>query len=105
MDLVEYEVAKRLPPDERYVLSSQLRRAAISVAANVTEGYARSGSRQLRAFLDIALGSARECELLLLVAVRVGSIGASDIERTLHAVDTVAKQLYAILRSLRMSGR
>jgi four helix bundle protein len=60
-----YQVARDLPPDERYVVSVQLRRAAWSVQNNIAEGHARLGQRELRKFLDVALGSLAEVDSMI----------------------------------------
>ncbi|MBC7897488.1 MAG: four helix bundle protein [Cytophagaceae bacterium] len=96
-----YVAAGHYPTCERYVLSAQLRRAAISVVANITEGYARPGPRQLRAFLDIAYASARECDVLLLVSVRVGALTKLQAAPVHSTTSIVSRQLLALLRALR----
>jgi len=63
-----YELTRRLPWDERFGLTSQLRRAATSVAANIVEGCRRVGAGDFSRHLDIARGSASEADYLLLLA-------------------------------------
>lgn len=67
-----YRATKAFPPDELYGLTSQLRRASLSIPTNIVEGYARGGDRELGRFLDIALGSLAEAKYLLHFA---GSLG------------------------------
>jgi four helix bundle protein len=66
--LAIYEVTESFPRDERFGLTSQLRRAGFSVAANIAEGAAKRGRREFRRFLDIALGSITEVEVALRIA-------------------------------------
>jgi four helix bundle protein len=60
-----YEVTERWPTNERYGLTAQIRRAAISAPTNIAEGAAKRGPRELRRYLDIALGSLSEVSYLL----------------------------------------
>ena len=60
-----YEITKSFPKEERYGMTSQLRRASLSVPANIVEGTARQGSKELKNFLNIAIGSLAEAEYLL----------------------------------------
>src|SRR5258705_9019890 len=69
---------KSWPPDERFAMVAQVRRSALSVAANLVEGSAKHGPREFRQFIDIALGSLAETEYLL----RAGKdLGYLPIER------------------------
>lgn len=103
-----YHLAAVLPSSERYELSSQLRRAAISIVANITEGHARRGPRALRAFLNVAYGSAREAEVLIEVAGRL-KLAPDDLRQQAEAaLTTVVCQLFVMLRGLQRnleSGR
>lgn len=67
-----YEVTQTFPSEERYGLSSQLRRAAVSVPSNLAEGAARSSEREFAQFLSIARGSLSELETQLLIASNLG---------------------------------
>ena len=66
--LATYRQTRSFPPDERFGLTSQVRRAALSVAANLAEGCAKRGSKELRRYADIANGSLAELQCLLLMA-------------------------------------
>ena len=80
MSLVEviYRVTDRFPPAERYGLTAQLRRAAVSVPSNIAEGAARASSRELAQFLSIACGSLAELETQLELAARLRLLDHSD---------------------------
>lgn len=76
--LAVYEATARLPSEERYGLTSQRRRAATSIPANIAEGCGRNGDAELRRFLLIAIGSASELEYFLLLARDLRFIRESD---------------------------
>lgn len=68
-----YKATKRFPRDEIYGITSQLRRAALSVPTNIVEGYARKGDKELARFVNIAIGSMAETEYLLDFSKRIAT--------------------------------
>lgn len=88
-----YRATATFPQEERYGLVSQLRRAAISVAANIVEGCARRTTRDYVHFLETALGSASELRYLLDVSSRLGFLSKGDR-------DVLDQNFAALLRSL-----
>jgi four helix bundle protein len=102
MDIVEatYRLAARLPPDERFELSSQLRRAAISVAANIAEGHGRTSTKEFLWFLSVAKGSLMEVETLAIATHRLGFTLAADSEQFLHGTAELSRMLAGLRRGL-----
>jgi four helix bundle protein len=102
MDIVEqcYRLTAKFPRDEVYGLTSQLRRAAVSVAANIAEGYGRENTGSYVQFLKIAQGSLKEVETLLLVAERVVVAPAGSTEPLLAKCDVAGRMLNGLIRSL-----
>ena len=96
-----YEMAKLLPKEEQYGLSSQLRRAAVSVTANIAEGWGREGNAEFARFVDIAIGSL--CEVRALVDVCV-ELNYTSSEAT-AAIETRADDLSGMLHNLRLRLR
>lgn len=85
MDLVEeiYTMSSKFPDDERYGLTSQIRRSAISIPSNIAEGSGRKSDKELIQFISIALGSLTELETQYLIAIRLKYIDETDELMTL----------------------
>lgn len=99
---VVYKLTSVFPKEETYGLTSQLRRAALSVPSNMAEGYARNHRAELRQFLYIALGSLAELETLGLVACQLGYIGQSDLSAEFEQpLAQLRYKTLAFLRSLK----
>jgi four helix bundle protein len=101
MDLVVcvYTLTAKFPQNEQYGLVSQLRRAAVSVPANVAEGAARNGSKEFLHFLGIASGSLSELDTLIDLARRLGY--AEDTEELNAKVDDVSGLVMGLASSIR----
>jgi four helix bundle protein len=102
MDLVTdiYSTTKAWPKDELFGLTSQVRRAATSIPANIAEGYGRENRGSYLQFLRIAQGSLKELETHLLIAERVGVAAKDKIAPLLLRVESVGKLLRLLLRKL-----
>jgi four helix bundle protein len=102
MVLVEqvYRETANWPADERFGLTSQVRRAVVSVPANIAEGTGRSGSTELRRFLSIAHGSLCEVQTHLEIAQRLGFMEAETSRLLLEEADEVSRILHGFIRSL-----
>ena len=96
-----YEATRRFPGDERFGLTAQLRRGAISVASNIVEGCARSTEAEYLHFLVIAYGSARELEYQLSLAGRLGFMSPRECESVHVRAVEVCRVLNGLIRSLR----
>ncbi len=95
-----YRVSKGWPPDERYGLTAQARRAAFSVAVNIVEGSARRGRREFRRFLDISYASLSECGYILAIGKDLGFIPAIEHERIEALRVEVARPLFKLMRAM-----
>lgn len=106
MDLVEhvYRATRAFPREERYGLSSQVRRAAVSVPSNIAEGQARSSPAEFRNFLSIARGSLAEVETQLLIATRLSYISMQDLQQTMELHTEISKMLPALMASLKVAS-
>ena len=93
-----YKATNDFPQNELFGLTSQIRRAAVSIPANISEGSARQTSKELKHFLHIALGSASELHTLILIAYNLGYIEEyAPIEDKLNRI---SKMLTGLIKSL-----
>ena len=102
MDLVVevYQLVKKLPKEELFALSDQIRRAAISIPSNIAEGQGRNSSKEFIHFLSIAKGSKAELETQLLLCVRINYLTESEIEKAMSLIEEVGKMLNSLQKKL-----
>ncbi|MBK5938203.1 four helix bundle protein [Halochromatium roseum] len=102
MELVErvYRMTKVFPAEEMYGLSSQLRRAAVSVPSNIAEGQARRSKAEFLRFLSIAQGSRAEVETQTLIAERLGYVSKQQISEIVLLLEEIAKMLHTLRAKL-----
>lgn len=98
---VAYQLGRGFPPEERFELASQLRRAATSVPLNIAEGAGREGSAEFCRFLVIARGSVTELDTLLLLAERLGYITAKQTDEAIATLDRITALINGLLKKLR----
>lgn len=94
-----YLVSRNFPKEEQYGLTSQLRRAAISIPTNIVEGVGRQGKNETKQFSNIALGSLAETEYLLGFCHRLGFIGDADFNKLAALKDDVGALLWKFYKS------
>lgn len=92
-----YELSRLYPRDELFGLTSQSRRAAASIAANIAEGYGRSSRPTYAHFLRIAQGSLKELETHLILAQRVGLAPVASTEDLLDKTDELGRMLRGLI--------
>ena len=99
MQLTEivYEALKKFPPEERYALSDQLRRAVVSIASNIAEGAGRASNKDYAHFISIARGSVYETMTQLETAVRIGYITSTDL---ISKFEPLAAEIVRMLGSM-----
>ena len=95
-----YDLTKAYPKDEQFGLTSQSRRAASSVAANIAEGYGRSSKQAYINFLRIAQGSLKELETHLILATRVGIAKPDAAGDLVNQCDELGRMLRALILKL-----
>jgi four helix bundle protein len=95
-----YELTKRFPADERFGLTAQPRRSAVSNPSNIAEGYGRNQTGSFLQFLRVAQGSLRELDTQLALAVRLRSVAAEQTSDCKTTATRAGKTLRALIRSL-----
>jgi len=95
-----YELSKYFPKEETCRLTSQITRAATSVAANIAEGHARSTAKDYAQFLAIAKGSLMESETLLTLAVRLKYVTSQQAQPFFDLVTEISKMLTVLRQKL-----
>jgi four helix bundle protein len=102
MDLVEaiYRLTENLPMQEQWGLSSQMRRAAISVPSNIAEGYGRHATGEYHHHLSIARGSLLELETQALVCHRLNFCATEEIDSLLSSIQELIKMLSVLISKI-----
>lgn len=101
MVLVIYRLTAKWPGHERYALTSQARRAAVSSATNLVEGSAKLGVKECARFVDIAHGSLCELHYLLRLARELGYLTTDAWREAERARGLAGRQVWGLLRKLR----
>lgn len=95
-----YRLTQGFPREEAFGMTSQIRRAAASIPANIAEGYGRDARGEYVQFLRIAQGSLKELETHVLLAQRVGLTAPADVESILDRTDQLGRMLRTLYRTL-----
>ena len=95
-----YQVTQRLPKEEIFGLSSQLRRAAVSIAANIVEGFRKRGKHDKIRFFNIAQASADECSYFLIL---IQDLHYAQTEALSHELDEVSRLLQGYINAISKS--
>ena len=95
MELVEkvYHLTRVFPKHEIYGLVSQMRRSAVSIPSNISEGFVRKSNNELRQFLHISLGSLAELETQLILSARLGYMQNSVLNEITSIIEHVGKMI------------
>ena len=102
IDLVEvvYKASRGFPREELYALTSQIRRAAVSIPSNIAEGQGRRTTSDFLRHLSIAYGSLREVETQLIIAARLDYLTAAQLKTLMNLAGEVGRLLNGLMNSL-----
>lgn len=95
-----YALVKNFPDEEKYGLTSQMKRAAISIPSNIAEGAGRRGNAEFKNFLNIACGSSYELETQLILAQEVGFSNTDETKKLLEKIMEVQKMIYVLINKI-----
>lgn len=96
-----YRLTYKFPREEKYALGDQIRRAIVSVPANIIEGIARGGEREKRQFINIAYGSLKEAKYLVYFAYKEGLISERDYQKVFPRFEELSRLLFSFLKILK----
>lgn len=99
LSLYIYKLTTLYPKDELYGITSQIRRASVSVVLNIAEGYGRKSKDDFKRFLRISLGSANETETLLLLSKDLGYIENKKCEELVEQYNILGKKIYKLIEN------
>ena len=92
-----YKMTKRYPEEEKYVITSQIRRAAISVVLNISEGYGRKSKEDFKRFLKISYGSINEVETLIELSKDLEYIEEEKYREIIERYNVLGKRMYTLI--------
>ena len=95
-----YRTTRAFPKDELFGMTSQIRRAAASIPANIAEGQGRQSTKEFLRFLSISRGSLKELETHLILCQRVGLLSDEQLESLLNLTDEISRMLSGLRKSL-----
>ena len=95
-----YKITKEFPIEEKYALTSQANRSAVSISSNIAEGSSRRSQKDYFRFIEIALGSCFELESQFLIASELGFGNKNDINEILQEIDEEQKMLIGFMKKL-----
>lgn len=96
-----YKVVKNFPAEEKYALTSQIKRSVISISSNIAEGAGRNTDKDFAHFLDIALGSSNELESQIIIATDLEFVTKNEITDVYNKIVEVQKLIYGFQKKFR----
>jgi len=95
-----YKITKKFPKEEIYGLTSQLRRSAVSIPSNISEGFARFSNKEYKQFLFISLGSCAELSTQIIIALRLNYLENKESDKLLNEIDEISKMTMSLIKKL-----
>jgi len=95
-----YKLARKFPKHEMFAMTSQVRRAAISISSNIAEGSGRNSDKDFAHFLEQAYGSLMETASIFYLALDEGYVSEADLDPLFESLETLARRIVSLNRSL-----
>ena len=95
-----YKLTAAFPGSERFELTSQIQRAAVSIPSNIAEGQGRLSTKEFRQFLGIARGSLKELETQLLISIDLAYAETAAVNECLELADEIGRMVNALIKAL-----
>lgn len=96
-----YKSVEKFPKEERYGLRSQVTRSAVSIAANIAEGSAKSSQKEYKYYTEVALGSSYELETHMLIVEKLGWLLAEEVKEILGLIEEEQRMLSSFIDKLK----
>lgn len=96
-----YKAVEKFPTEERYGLRSQVTRSAVSIAANIAEGSAKSSQKEYKYYIEVALGSSYELETHILIVEKLGWLNEKEVKGMLKLVEEEQRMLSSFIDKLK----
>ena len=96
-----YEITNNFPKEEVFGITSQVRRAAVSIPSNIAEGAARTSKKEFLQFLSIALGSTSELETQLIISKNLNYLDKNTSETLIKDLNEIQKMIHGLMKSLK----
>lgn len=96
-----YSQTETFPNEEKFGMTSQIRRSAISIASNIAEGSGKSSNKDFARFLEVAFSSAYELETQLIISKNINFLNETECKVVIDDVQEIQKMLYGLIKSLR----
>lgn len=96
-----YKLTEQFPSNEKYALTSQMKRSGVSISSNIAEGAGRNSSKDFAHFLDISVGSSNELETQLIIAERLSFISEKESQILIGEINEVQKMTRKLISTVR----
>jgi four helix bundle protein len=100
-----YKMTADFPPDEKFGLTNQMRRASVSIESNLAEGCGRNGDKEFSRFVDLAQGSAFEVRCQLFIARDLGYLSVDKFQLLIHKIDEISRMMVAFQKKLKANSQ